>query len=917
MNKLGKRLLCLLLAAATTLPLVGCGDDSGTPNPGTGNGGGDKVYQNDPETRPVVFATDALDGNFNPFFATSAPDSKIANMTQLGMLTTDDNGNVVSGEDQPTVVLTHSVKEGPNQSYTDYEFVIKNGIKFSNGANLTIKDVLFNLYVYLDPSYMGSATMYSTDIQGLEKYRTQDPSIAEGSGSDAESEMNAGFLATALSRIDDMKAYLDTDSSTNPDRAVEDVEADVALLKKLFLEEVQSDWTASQGSLEGHKEEYTFTETWQSFYLAEGLIKTISITDTDTGNKVALREKPTKVDENGNLIPGTGKYVTNITPYGCLLDLKDENGEYVTYDSSDPRFLTTYEEHYVTAIRAAQADQDKINGYIADGATEEEAKLFVTRDFAIDTVYKNYTAIDSSLIEIIDYWASGANLLDKFVAEARTEAYENLKQDDGSLAVKTISGIKADTTEIKGVKYDVLKIRINGIDPKAIYNFAFAVAPMSYYSGKYTNAKGVTKDYIKDAMDEMNSKPASEWTEFGVAFNDNKFFETVLQGDAKSAKPVGAGAYQVSNQKGDVGDLVSGSQFYSNNWVYFARNDYFENVGTTIENAKIKFLRYKVVNTDFLIEQLSKNEIDVGEPSATADNAEIMDGISHIGYATVDTNGYGYVGINPKYVPDIEVRQIIMGAMETSNCLTYYSEKYASLIYRSMSKASWVWKYEDMPEEPYYSLKEWNLQEIKDKLEGTQWTYNEGTRKFQNSKGETLKYTFTIAGATTDHPAYTMFMQAASILNDLGFDITVATDISALKKLSSGQLAVWAAAWSSTVDPDMYQVYHKDSNATSTKNWGYDTIFADKTGQFTYEQNTIKALSTLIENGRKTNDQEARASIYKQALDMVMQLAVEMPTYQRKDCVAYNKNIIDENSLNDKPTAFSGVIDKIWELDYV
>ncbi len=873
MNKSVKRITCLLLAVATALPLVGCGKKGG------------KTYKNDPEKRPVVFATEAIDGNFNPFFATSATDSEIANMTQLGMLTTDENGNVISGENEPTVALSHSVKEGPNQAYTDYEFVIKKGIKFSNGVELTIKDVLFNLYVYLDPSYMGSATMYSTDIVGLKKYRAQDPELDEENFS--ESELNQRFNAEGIARQLDMIYYLDGDSSTAPTRTEAEIQEDIVELKRLFKEEVESDWTASQGALDGYKDEYTFTEDWQVYYLSEGIIKVQYVQGKP------LREKSTKVDDEGNPLPG--KYITNVTPAGVEMD----DGE--IYDGSG------YNAELVEGIKEVQNDQEKLNAYINKGASAEDAKNFVTRDFATAVVYDAYTLTSSKLMEIINYWATGANLLDKFVAEARTDYYEQKKEEnEGQLLVPTIEGITTGKKEVNGKSHDVLKIRINGIDPKAIYNFAFAVAPMSYYSGTFDGV-----DYVKAAMDDVNHTG-----NFGVAFNNNKFFEKVLQSDEKNAKPVGAGAYQASNAKGEIGDLVDGDEFYSNNWVYFARNEYFTTVGDKIENAKIKFLHYKVVNSDKLIQALQAEDIDVGEPNATATNISLMSNINHINQKTVDTNGYGYVGINPKYVPDIEVRRAIMSAMDTLHCLNYYTQEYASLIYRSMSKASWIWKYGDpMPTEPAYALA-MTKAEIQNMVRPAGWELVSG-KLVNKHTNKSLKLTFTIAGATTDHPAYTMFSQAAEFLNSCGFDITVTTDISALKKLATGQLEVWAAAWSSTVDPDMYQVYHKDSNATSIKNWGYDTIFADTTGQFTYEQGKINALSLLIEEGRETNDQEIRAGIYKNALDLVMDLAVEMPTYQRKDCVAYNNKVIDSTSLNQKPTAFSGVIDKIWELDYV
>ena len=58
------------------------------------------------------------------------------------------------------------------------------------------------------------------------------------------------------------------------------------------------------------------------------------------------------------------------------------------------------------------------------------------------------------------------------------------------------------------------------------------------------------------------------------------------------------------------------------------------------------------------------------------------------------------------------------------------------------------------------------------------------------------------------------FRQQA-LLEECGWKVNIEPDINALTKLSTGSLAVWAAAWGSTIDPDMYQVYHKNSTATS------------------------------------------------------------------------------------------------------
>ena len=55
--------------------------------------------------------TEELNGLFNPFYATAGTDMDIVGMTQIGMLTTDDNGNTTCGENEATVVLDYEISE--------------------------------------------------------------------------------------------------------------------------------------------------------------------------------------------------------------------------------------------------------------------------------------------------------------------------------------------------------------------------------------------------------------------------------------------------------------------------------------------------------------------------------------------------------------------------------------------------------------------------------------------------------------------------------------------------------------------------------------------------------------------------------------------------------------------------------------
>ena len=180
MKKIFKGLICAGLATSIAAGLVGAAGCQDKSNPGSGG----KIEYRDPEKDALKLAIGAVDQKFNPMFYTSLNDGTIATLTQVSLITTDAKGNLAVGEDQPTVALdyletyydSHGTKlatgdgkkvtavpggnvNGDQNGYTTYEFLIKNGMKFSDGVDLTVMDVLFNLYVYLDPLYSGSSSI--------------------------------------------------------------------------------------------------------------------------------------------------------------------------------------------------------------------------------------------------------------------------------------------------------------------------------------------------------------------------------------------------------------------------------------------------------------------------------------------------------------------------------------------------------------------------------------------------------------------------------------------------------------------------------------------------------------------------------------------------------------------------------------
>lgn len=865
-----KILGALALAATSVLALVSCNKDVSNSNKTN-------------EEVPLIFSTQEVDKVFNPFYSTTGPDSNVVAMTQISMIGNDKNGKPTCGEDEPVVVLDYDITTTGtgDEQRTLYSFVLKNNVKFSNGSPLTMKDVLFNLYVYLDPAYTGSSTIYSTDIVGLQEYRTQ------SSDENEQDSFMDRFRLVAKTRVDNLLLAWD----------------------EIYGNSIL-DLTSDQ-----FKEALTTTTVSSAEYgdkLVEDFEKTMSLfkeeLESDYSLAVDTYQDIVFTSEDGTLIKN--KFTTDVEAF-----LYNEG--YITFDKKD---------------------NDGKGSFSCAFGSLDDVKTW-TKEQAINMIYEE--KIPGSLDEILNYWATATNLSEYLTNIAMQEYFE----ENTDRLYKNISGIKfANRTEsvtVKGKEYqkveynedgspkegynEVLTIEINGVDPKAIWNFAFAVAPLYYYSGTFNG-----KDYIAAFDYESN---------FGVEYGSTDFQEQVIKNSDKIGVPVGAGAYKASKNSGGSDNITAGD-FYDKGVIYFERNEYFL-MGAPI----IKKIRYQVVSQNSMINSLYSGDIDFVEPNA---KPETIDELNEkkgegIGNQSVQTSGYGYIGINASKVPTLEVRQAIMHAINTLECVNYYKNT-AKAIYRPMSLSSWAY-----PEgatayypyiggtiptnldvvNPYYK----DFVEAKNKKPGEVFTadeqkefitqlvegagcYEGGDGVYVDSNGNRLEYTFTIAGQETDHPAWQALFLAGTFLNKCGFKITTTTDAQALKKLASGSLTVWAAAWSSTIDPDMYQVYHKDSKASSTNNWGYKQILQNIGNKYNRELAIVNDLSDLIDQAREITDENKRAAIYKDALDEVMKLAVELPTYQRDDLFAYNTNKLDESSLtpSSELSPYNGLTSKNWLL---
>lgn len=853
MKKIWSRVLCLVLSIVMVSSLAACGSGA--------------------KKDAFVIMTEQLDGLFNPFFYTAAADGTIVSMTQIGMLGASyENGqvNVAYGENEAVVTKDYDITENADGTVT-YRFVLKNGIKFSDGHPLTMEDVLFNYYVYLDPVYTGSNTLYSTDILGLSEYRTQTVSSSNGSEDD-------NIASQASSRAETRRNEL----------------------INLFNAEIKA------------------SSTKEVSY--EDMKKAILAHNLSSGYKSAISNDASEVT-NQNLLDDY-EYALKLfkeeleTDYVSAQESFTE-APYNKYDEfEDEIFCFMYTEGYVE-VQYAEGSDGKIDRTTIDKLTKAYPESVKTKEQAIEYVYNDKIARELDVILL--YWATGTTVSTEYTAKAKEVILHENVSDDGKLKVESISGIVSlghtdaagSTVEINGTEYtvasghnedgtvtnedeyDVLQITIDGVDPKAIWNFSITIAPQHYY-GEGSSV----------GVDIANNQ-------FGVEFASFDFMTDVIQSKRNIKLPMGAGAYKVTDAKNS--DNPSESDFYIDNVVYFKANENFSTVGEKLENAKIEKIRYQVVSSNNAIAALEKGSVHYISPQLTTDNYEQLEKLKSKGITTLTTDqlGYGYIGVNAAKITDINLRKAIMCAMNTSLALDYYRAGTASQIYWPMSSVSWAYPTgadETDNGKDYPQLGTWNKDSAIANIE--KYMQEAGV-----SAGDSqLKVTFTIAGSTlTDHPTYKVFRDAAALLNELGWNVEVVCDTQALTKINTGSLAVWAAAWSSTIDPDLYQVYHKDSTATSTLAWGYNYIKTNGTDE---ENKILDELSDLIDEARETNDQEVRSELYKEAMGYILDLAVELPVYQRSVLYSYNSKVIDSSTMPSEVNPYSSPLDRIWEIEF-
>ena len=182
-----KQVIALASAAALSVSvLAGCGgaasstaSDATSESTSTATAEASNTAASD---GTLVLSETGFEGKFSPFFAASSSDQDVVDLTQLGLLGADRKGEMIlngiegetreyNGTDYTYYGTSDCVVTENDDGTVTYDIKLRDDLKFSDGEPVTIDDVIFSMYVFLDPTYDGSVTMYSTPIVGLDEYR--------------------------------------------------------------------------------------------------------------------------------------------------------------------------------------------------------------------------------------------------------------------------------------------------------------------------------------------------------------------------------------------------------------------------------------------------------------------------------------------------------------------------------------------------------------------------------------------------------------------------------------------------------------------------------------------------------------------------------------------------------------------------
>jgi len=521
-------------------------------------------------------------------------------------------------------------------------------------------------------------------------------------------------------------------------------------------------------------------------------------------------------------------------------------------------------------------------------------------------------AIENPECTLADLYASAAakygNSFDAYLAagESATGTSADSINTDLMTAAAAAAGVdtSAGVPNIAGIKrvddYTV-EVQVKGFSAPAVYSIlGLPITPLHYYGDKAQ-------------YDYANNK-------FGHPFGDLSIAQS------KNDKPMGGGAYKFVK--------------YDNRVAYYEANENYY-----LGAPKIKSLQYKETNSAEVASAVQTGTADGGELSGNKSNFEMLRSFNDNGEVTgnivttysVANLGYGYIGMNADTMnvggePGSDASKNLRKGFATILAVyrdtafdSYYGDA-AAVINYPISSTSWaapqatdegyrvafsvdvdgntIYTADMTAEQKYEAAKNAAIGFFK----AAGYTFDEASGKFTAApEGAALSYEAIIPGdGTGDHPSFAILTDAKKALESIGIELKIndPADSNVLwDALDAGTQNMWCAAWGSTIDPDMYQVYHSSN------------IVGKGGSDSNHYHIQSEKLDQLMLDARKSADQAYRKEVYRDCLNEIMDWAVEIPAYQRQNIIIASTERVNISTVTPDVTTYWGWLSEVQKME--
>ena len=742
---------------------------------------------------------DSLPDSLNPFTAVGECADALMSLTQVRPLLVDRVGEVVKngisgetiqfrGEDYYySGICDIALFMDESADSANYTVTLKDGLVFSDGHKLDADDLIFSMYVLMDPSYSGTHSLKSTSVSGLKNYLT--------GASDEEYDLYS--------------ARFDIVASAGPGHVYSEEDPWSPDEQAAFDEAVAEEWKNDLRTVISHTVA-AFSATY-----AESLIGK----DADT-------------------VRGSEDYSISFAMAALgFASLSDDGAletvlgsRYTLEDGDAPSFEDFYNElfsiyggdpgAYWDDVNGGESDSDDVmsaarNTYISAfirGSVGSVSGVEKIDDRTVRITTDGYNGKD--IYEILDFWIAPLHIYgDESLYDPEKGCFGFRRGD--------LSGVLSDSKKLTGAGDFALESVESG-------KISLIRNPALYGSG---GDEGLVYG-IDLTVRDKNSFPGADIVTFS--------------GSAATAERL-----RTLNERGELSGrnytvLPSDTGSYG----YIGINAATVNVGGEPGSEASVSLR-KALATVFSVYRQESVSAYFGESARVINYS-----VSETSYVSPDTSDSGYAEAFSK-------------RRDGSDIFTPYMNA------RSREEAA--------------------LDAAVEYLSAAGYEYDADIGKIVAApEGASMEFEAIVpGGGTGDHPCLGILKSAAESLKKIGIIISVTdhnSNSALFGSLRKGTVQIWCAARAVSEEPDMDRTYLSSA--------------VPKNGGRNYYGLSDEILDYNIRSAVSESDRQVRYVYYREALEIIMDWAVEVPVYQRQDFTVISNQKLDTDSIPDSLTVY-------------